>query len=633
MEVKIMENVVLPRFLKIRDPQTNTPEGGGDFIKVIVDGYNVTDDSNLVMKLRCNGSIYDSFDFCYIKDENRSIPCSVMSWYFRTEISRVLSGFTKMSLMITDMYSPVNACRNSYLTISDPIVIVARLFENENDINDNLFIQYGKSNNLFPSNARTIPNEDFHYKRNISRSFFNVETNDAEELEKAGIYDYGIIKYKVGDTLYSAAHVLEINYNNLNRITQDQWNRMIALRVDNDSVTKSIRLATITSLLNVFANYSQYPKIYIGMASEGKTLRPINPIAVASDGAHCWLAIYTKPNLIMDNIKLNPEFDLTYDNDKGTYEVKLDISNIFRKEVDNVAKAIIEKYWGNICNLPGVDESYQYLEEDESNEILIRAVKFIDKFETDILKSELDDDKFNLTFTAGKKIEIDWDNMDSPDYLLLSRIRMNIRSSIERLFIMDAMDSYVQYQFDIDDDPKAIPLNSFNIGTAHRTWVKDESFPRLFGDKGYGLYNVKIDDIHEAVCTDYEDDGGTVHASKSDLTSLSKIFTDTMGQLIMDCPCQISHSRVYIYKNGSFILTDFASMAREEINITQVRTEYDVIMASVYHMNGCRRRITPQTIKVSFMDAQFMPPSTDTIYPRRLIPMAYVIIGGYNKAN
>ena len=38
MEVKIMENVVLPRFLKIRDPQTNTPEGGGDFIKVIVDG-------------------------------------------------------------------------------------------------------------------------------------------------------------------------------------------------------------------------------------------------------------------------------------------------------------------------------------------------------------------------------------------------------------------------------------------------------------------------------------------------------------------------------------------------------------------------------------------------------------------
>lgn len=624
-----MKDIVLPRFLKIRDPQTNSIECEGDFIKVIVEGYNVTDDSNLVMKLRCNGSIYDSFDFCYIKDENRSIPCSVMSWYFRTEISRVLSGFTKMSLMITDMYSPVKVSKNSYLTISDPIVIVAQLFENENDINDRMFVQYGKSNDLLPSNSRSILSEDFHYKRCTTRSFLNNGSNDVEEIERYGIYDYGIIKYKVNETLHSAAHIIEINYNNLNRITQDKWNRMTGVRVDNDTATNSVRLGAITLLLNVFLVYATFPKLYIGMASEGKRIKPINPIAVASDGAHCWIVIYNKPNFILDDVKLNPTFDLIYNNTKGTYEVKLDISNVFRREVDAVSKAIIERYWDDIRKLPGVDEDYQYLEEGESNEILTAALRLIDKHETEIISSELDDDISPMFSTHHS---IDWDDMNSDNYIILTRLRINLRSSIERCFIMDALDCYVQYQFDIDDEPETIPLNSFNISVALNSWVKDGELPRLFGDNGYGLANVVIDDIQDAVTTEYKDDGGVVHAIKRDITSLNKAFTDVMGQLIMNVPCKLSHSRVYIYKNGSFMITDYASMVKEEIDIQRAAAEYDLIMASIYNMNTCRRYITPQTIKSSlFMDACLTPPSAKSVYPRRLIPIAYVIIGGYNK--
>lgn len=621
-----MENLILPGFFKVRNPQAGVNEDESEFINFFVEKYdNVGDNYSIILK--CLKKDYELFKFMQITGQKNMMPlASGMSLYIRAELARLICSFTKRNVTITDIYGlPVD---NDIHEIGISVIINnstdACTYAMDRINGDNMFIMNERVDHQVVEDCR-------HSSSLLNNTSFDTGYFNSKEIFES----HTINDRKSGMKLY---HRLRIKYDKLEKIEYEEMCRHIppTLKKTTQNIDEC-RNQLISEILNQFIISCNIRDVAVGLITISKKLHAklyayvsATATGVKMSETNVDIVIIPKYDYVIDGESIDLEYNLSLDEENSKYCLELSTNHVFYECTVDYAIKIVKQYYSLLKDMNDPDEIFKVVigtemafAEDKNNPIM-SAIKTLNMLENDETENGSDFSPLMLT------------DEENP----LTDCAMQLSVLLAHSLVEDISNVILQsYALGIGGSGSIadgiIFLNAMNISTV----TKSDDIPKIFTFEDDGEDVEML--MSEYGCNAYgEDSDGRIHfrktgeyiafTEKGGLSyTTNKKFNAIMGAHIKTKSCSLLKGEVSIFENGNFIIAELSSVPEDAAACT-IMNEYDMIMMDyLRHANNVPTSfVTRPTVTNFNADAYFQ--LRNTSIPRLGMPARYAILGAYN---
>ena len=620
-----MENLILPGFFKVRNPQAGVNEDESEFINFFVEKYdNIGDNYSIILK--CLKKDYELFKFMKINGQKNMMSlASGMSLYIRAELARLICSFTKKNVTITDIYGlPADGDIHEIgisVIINNPTD--ARICAMDRIDSDNMFIMNERPDHQVVEDYR-------HSSSLLNNTFFDTAYFNSKEIfESCTINDR-----KSGMKLY---HWLRIKYDNLEKIEYEEMCQHIPPTLK--KTTRNIdecRNQLISEILNQFIISCNIRDVAVGLITISKKLHAklyayvsATATGVKMSGTDVDIVIIPKYDYVIDGESIDLDYTLSLDEKNSKYCLELSTNHVFYECTVNYAMKIVKQYYSLLKDMNDPDEMFKVIigtekafAEDKDNPIM-STIKMLNMLESDETENGSDFSPLMLT------------DKENP----LTDCAMQLSALLAHSLVEDISNVILQsYALGLGGSESIadgiIFLNAMNISTV----TKSDDIPKIFTfeDVDADVEMLMTDDDYSLYSEDFD---GRMHFRKTGeyiaftkrgaSYTTNKKFNAIMGAHIKTKSCSLLKGEVSIFENGNFIIAELSSVPEDAAACT-IMNEYDMIMMDyLRHTNNVPTSfITRPTVANFNADAYFQ--LRNSAIPRLGMPARYAILGAYN---